>query len=449
MHQTNFAKGNVYKNILDVALPMMAAQVLNLLYNVVDRMYIGRIEGIGTLALTGVGLCFPVITLITAFSNLYGNGGGPLCAMERGKGNDREAEYLMGNTFILLVGTGVVLTVLGLCFYRPVLYLFGASDVTMSYAGAYIRIYLLGTVFVMIALGMNPFINSQGFGRVGMLTVLLGAVLNIVLDPLFIFVFHMGVAGAAIATVLSQMASALWVLRFLTGPRSVLHLRLRNMKLAWERVKKIVSLGFSGFIMAFTNGLVQVVCNSTLYQYGGDLYVGIMTVLNSVREIFTMPVQGMTGGASPVMSFNYGEKAYHKVKQAIGFVTATCIVYTLAAWGILRLWPEFFIRIFNGEGDLLREGIPALHIYFFGFFFMALQFAGQSVFVALGKARKATFFSLFRKVVIVVPLTILLPQIGGLGVDGVFWAEPVSNLVGGVACFGTMCVTVLPELRQK
>lgn len=449
MHQTNFAKGNVYKNILDVALPMMAAQVLNLLYNVVDRMYIGRIEGIGTLALTGVGLCFPVITLITAFSNLYGNGGGPLCAMERGKGNDREAEYLMGNTFILLVGTGVILTVLGLCFYRPVLYLFGASDVTMPYAGAYIRIYLLGTVFVMIALGMNPFINSQGFGRVGMLTVLLGAVLNIVLDPLFIFVFHMGVAGAAIATVLSQMASALWVLRFLTGPRSVLHLRLRNMKLAWERVKKIVSLGFSGFIMAFTNGLVQVVCNSTLYQYGGDLYVGIMTVLNSVREIFTMPVQGMTGGASPVMSFNYGEKAYHKVKQAIGFVTATCIVYTLAAWGILRLWPEFFIRIFNGEGDLLREGIPALHIYFFGFFFMALQFAGQSVFVALGKARKATFFSLFRKVVIVVPLTILLPQIGGLGVDGVFWAEPVSNLVGGVACFGTMCVTVLPELRQK
>lgn len=449
MHQTNFAKGNVYKNILDVALPMMAAQVLNLLYNVVDRMYIGRIEGIGTLALTGVGLCFPVITLITAFSNLYGNGGGPLCAMERGKGNDRESEYLMGNTFILLVGTGVILTVLGLCFYRPVLYLFGASDVTMPYAGAYIRIYLLGTVFVMIALGMNPFINSQGFGRVGMLTVLLGAVLNIVLDPLFIFVFHMGVAGAAIATVLSQMASALWVLRFLTGPRSVLHLRLRNMKLAWERVKKIVSLGFSGFIMAFTNGLVQVVCNSTLYQYGGDLYVGIMTVLNSVREIFTMPVQGMTGGASPVMSFNYGEKAYHKVKQAIGFVTATCIVYTLAAWGILRLWPEFFIRIFNGEGDLLREGIPALHIYFFGFFFMALQFAGQSVFVALGKARKATFFSLFRKVVIVVPLTILLPQIGGLGVDGVFWAEPVSNLVGGVACFGTMCVTVLPELRQK
>lgn len=449
MHQTNFAKGNVYKNILDVALPMMAAQVLNLLYNVVDRMYIGRIEGIGTLALTGVGLCFPVITLITAFSNLYGNGGGPLCAMERGKGNDREAEYLMGNTFILLVGTGVILTVLGLCSYRPILYLFGASDVTMPYAGAYIRIYLLGTVFVMIALGMNPFINSQGFGRVGMLTVLLGAVLNIVLDPLFIFVFHMGVAGAAIATVLSQMASALWVLRFLTGSRSVLHLRLRNMKLAWERVKKIVFLGFSGFIMAFTNGLVQVVCNSTLYQYGGDLYVGIMTVLNSVREIFTMPVQGMTGGASPVMSFNYGEKAYHKVKQAIGFVTATCIVYTLAAWGILRLWPEFFIRIFNGEGDLLREGIPALHIYFFGFFFMALQFAGQSVFVALGKARKATFFSLFRKVVIVVPLTILLPQIGGLGVDGVFWAEPVSNLVGGVACFGTMCVTVLPELRQK
>lgn len=448
MHQTDFSKGSVYKNILDVALPMMAAQILNLLYNVVDRMYIGRIQGSGTLALTGVGLCFPIITLITAFSLLFGNGGGPLCAIERGKGNEKEAENLMGNTFTMLVITGVMLTVAGLLFYRPVLYLFGASDVTIPYAGAYIRVYLLGTIFVMIALGMNPFINNQGFGRMGMLTVLIGAVLNIILDPLFIFVFHLGVTGAAIATVLSQMVSALWVLLFLTGKRTTLRLRPSNMKVEGWRVKRITALGFSGFIMAFTNGLVQVACNATLQQYGGDLYVGVMTVLNSVREIFTMPVQGLTNGASPVMSFNYGEKAYGRVKKAIRFSSLTCIGYTLLAWGVLRLWPEFFIRIFNSEGDLLAKGVPSLHIYFFGFCFMALQFSGQCVFVALGKAKKATFFSIFRKAIIVVPLTILLPRLG-LGVDGVFWAEPISNLIGGCACFGTMLLTVLPELKER
>lgn len=449
MHQTDFSRGNVYKNILDVALPMMAAQLLNLLYNVVDRMYIGRISGSGTLALTGVGLCFPMITLITAFTQLFGNGGGPLCAIERGRGDEREAQALMGNTFTLLLGIGVILTVIGLVFYRPILYAFGASDVTIPYASAYIRIYLMGTIFVMIALGMNPFINCQGFGRIGMLTVLIGAVLNIILDPVFIFVFHMGVAGAAIATVLSQMVSALWVLQFLMGGKGELKLRLSDMKICWMRVKRIVALGLSGFMMAFTNGLVQIACNSTLQLHGGDVYVGVMTVLNSVREIFTMPVMGMTNGASPVMSYNYGEGANERVKKAIRFLTVSCIVYTIAAWGILRLWPEFFIRIFNGEGDLLEKGIPALHIYFFGFCFMALQFAGQSVFVALGKSKQATFFSLFRKVIIVVPLTLLLPRVGSLGVDGVFWAEPISNLIGGCASFGTMLLTVLPELNRR
>ncbi|MGI6070392.1 MAG: MATE family efflux transporter [Blautia sp.] len=449
VHQTDFSTGSVYKNIMEVALPMMAAQILNLLYNVVDRMYIGRISGSGTLALTGVGLCFPIITLITAFTQLFGNGGGPLCAIERGRGNEREAQALMGNTFTLLLCAGVVLTAVGLLFYRPILYAFGASDVTIPYASAYIRIYLLGTVFVMIALGMNPFINCQGFGRIGMFTVLIGAVLNIGLDPLFIFVFHLGVSGAAIATILSQMVSALWVLKFLTGGKGDLRLRIADMKVKWERVKRITALGLSGFMMAFTNGLVQVVCNSTLQTFGGDIYVGVMTVLNSVREIFTMPVMGMTNGASPVMSYNYGEGAYDRVKKAIGFVSASCILYTLAAWGILRLWPDFFIRIFNGEGDLLEKGIPALHIYFFGFCFMALQFAGQCVFVALGKAKKATFFSLFRKVIIVVPLTLLLPRVGNLGVNGVFWAEPISNLIGGCASFGTMLLTVLPELNRK
>ena len=397
VHQTDFSTGSVQRNIIEVAIPMIAAQLLNLLYNIVDRIYIGRIAGEGTLALTGVGLCFPLITLITAFSLLFGNGGAPLCAIERGKGNEKEAQMLMGNTFSLLLITGAILTGIGLLFYRPILYAFGASDVTFPYAGAYIRSYLLGTVFVMIVLGMNNFLSAQGFGNMSMLTVLLGAVLNIILDPIFIFGFHLGVQGAAIATVISQCCSALWVLKFLTGKRAVLHLTREGMILKLQRVRKIMSLGTAGFMMAFTNGLVQVVCNSTLQTFGGDLYVGVMTILNSVREIFNMPIQGLNNGASPVMGFNYGEKAFGKVKKAIFFTSAVGIVYTLAAWMVVKLFPEFFIQIFNGSKDLVAACVPALHIYFFGFCFMALQFSGQCVFTALGKAKRATFFSIFRK----------------------------------------------------
>lgn len=449
IHQTDFSTGSVQRNIVEVAVPMIAAQLLNLTYNIVDRIYIGRIAGEGTLALTGVGLCFPLITLITAFSLLYGNGGAPLCAIERGKGDEKEAQMLMGNTFAMLVLTGMVLMVLGLLFYRSVLYAFGASDVTFPYAQEYIRIYLLGTIFVMIVLGMNNFLSAQGFGNMSMLTVLIGAVLNIILDPIFIFALHQGVRGAAIATIISQGCSAVWVLRFLTGSKAQLRLTRESMRLQWQRIRKIVSLGMSGFIMAFTNGLVQVACNSTLQSFGGDLYVGVMTILNSVREIFTMPVQGLTNGASPVMSFNYGEKAYGKVKAGIRFTAIVCIVYTFAAWLVVKLFPEIFIRIFNGDAALVQASTPALHIYFFGFCFMALQFSGQSVFVALGKAKKATFFSLFRKAVIVVPLTLWLPHVGNLGVLGVYWAEPISNLIGGSACFITMLATVLPELKDS
>lgn len=448
-HQTDFSTGNVYRNIIEVAVPMILAQLLNLLYNVVDRVYIGRIPEVGTLALTGVGLCFPIISLVTAFTYLFGNGGAPLCAIERGKGNKEEAEKLMGNAFTMLLLTGAALTVAGLLFYRPVLYLFGASDDTFLYAGSYIRIYLFGTIFVMISVGMNPFINSQGFGNTGMFSVLIGAVLNIILDPVFIFGFGMGVEGAAVATILSQFFSAVWVLAFLTGKKAVIRLRWNCMRLQAAKVLKIMSLGVSGFIMAFTNSLVQIVCNATLQTYGGDIYVGVMTVLNSVRDTCTMPVMGFANGASPVMSFNYGERAYEKVRKAIQFLTVLCVTYTFVIWGILKIIPEFFIRIFNHSPELIEKGVPALHIYFFGFCFMALQFTGQSVFVALGKSGYATFFSLLRKAVIVVPLTIILPKIAGLGVNGVFWAEPISNLIGGCACFTTMICTVIPELKGK
>lgn len=449
IHRTDFSKGNVYKNILEVAAPMTLAQILNLLYNIVDRMYIGRIPNAGSTALTGVGICFPIITMIAAFTVLFGNGGSPLCAMELGKSNYKEAEEIMGNTFSLLLITSVVLMIVGYVFYRPILYAFGASDITYSYAREYVLIYLAGTPAVMIVLGLNPFINGQGFGSMGMLTTLIGTVINVILDPVFIFVFHLGVSGAAIATVISQAVSAVWVLAFLTGKRALLHLTKPAMILQAGRVKRIVSLGISSFMMQFTNGLVQIVCNSTLQSYGGDIYVGVMTVLNSVREIAQMPVFGLTNGASPVMSFNYGEGTYDRVKKAIVFVAVSSVTYTLLIWGVLRLVPELFIKIFNDDPELLVKGTSALHIYFFGFCFMALQYTGQTVFVALGKARKATFFSAFRKIMIVIPLTLLLPMVGNLGVDGVFWAEPISNLIGGCACFVTMVVTILMREPMK
>lgn len=448
-HQTDFSKGNVYKNILELAVPMTMAQLINLLYNIVDRVYIGRIPEHGTLALTGLGLCFPIITMVSAFANLFGMGGAPLCSIERGRGDVKEAEKIMGTSFSMMILCGIVLTILGLVFNKPILYVFGASDATYPFARDYIMIYLCGSVFVMIGLGMNSFINSQGFGQTGMLTVLLGAITNIILDPIFIFVFGMGVKGAALATIISQCLSAIWVLKFLTGKRAVLRLHLDTMKVKWHRLKEIVGLGLSGFIMSVTNSAVQVVCNASLQSYGGDLYVGVMTILNSIREILSMPVQGITNGATPVLGFNYGAGAFGQVKKAIRFMSVVCVVITTASWLILILFPEFFIRIFNNEPEMIQASVEAIQLYFFGFFMMALQFAGQTVFVSLGKAKQAVFFSLLRKAVIVIPLTLMLPRIGNLGVKGVFIAEPISNFIGGLACFITMLWMVLPELSRK
>lgn len=449
IHQTDFSKGSIYKSILELAVPMTMAQIINLLYNIVDRIYIGRIPGEGTLALTGLGLCFPIITMVSAFANLFGMGGAPLCSIERGRGNEEEAGKIMGTSFSMMILCGVFLTIFGLIFQKQILYLFGASDATYSYARDYIMIYLCGSVFVMIGLGMNSFINSQGFGRMGMLTVLLGAIVNIVLDPIFIFTLGMGVKGAALATIISQFLSAVWVLIFLTGKRSVLRLRFTTMKIQWRRLKHIVQLGLSGFIMSVTNSGVQVVCNASLQSYGGDLYVGVMTIMNSIREILSMPVQGIMNGATPVLGYNYGALAYDRVKKAIRFVSIVCIVITMASWVVLITFPEFFIRIFNNEPELIEACIPAIKLYFFGFFMMALQFAGQNVFVSLGKAKHAVFFSLLRKAVIVIPLTLILPRVGGLGVNGVFLAEPISNFIGGLACFITMLSVVIPELSGK
>jgi putative MATE family efflux protein len=445
----DFSKGSIVKNILSLAFPMTLAQLINVLYNIVDRIYIGRMPQNATLSMTGLGLTLPIITFISAFAQLFGIGGAPLCSIARGRGNNDEAEKIMGNSFSLLLISGTVLTILGLLFKKPLLYLFGASEATFPFADAYITIYLLGSIFVMIGLGMNSYINSQGFGRIGMTTVLLGAIANIILDPIFIFLFDLGVQGAALATILSQFLSALWIFRFLIGKKTILKLKYSNLRLKASHVYNITMLGLSGFAMAMTNSLVQIMCNKYLSIYGGDLYVGIMTVLNSIREVIGMPVGGLTNGAQPVMGYNYGAGCYRRVRSSIKFMSVVCITYTTIAWGILYIFPQFFIRIFNQDTELVQNGLLSLRIYFFGFFMMSLQFAGQATFVALGKSKQAVFFSIFRKVIIVVPLTMFLPTIFNLGVNGVFLAEPISNFIGGTACFVTMIKVVGKDLKAK
>ena len=443
--QNDFSRGSMARNILQMALPMTVAQLINILYNVVDRMYLGKLPG--HLSLTGLGLCLPIISILMGFANLCGMGGAPLCSIHRGKGEDGEAERILGNSLALLLLFGAGLTALGLAFRRPILYLFGASDLTFPYANDYLTIYLLGTLFVMIGLGMNPFINAQGFSRMGMMTVALGAVVNIVLDPIFIFALDMGVRGAALATVLAQGCSALWVLKFLTGRRALLRLRWNTLRLQAARVRRILALGTSGFVMSMTNSLVQVLCNASLQHYGGDLYVGVMTVINSIREVVSMPVQGITNGCQPVLGYNYGAGEYERVRRGIRFTTVLTVGYSVAAWALVMAVPELLIRIFNDEPELIAAGIPAFRLYFAAFFCMSFQFIGQSVFVGLGRSRSAVFFSLLRKAFIVAPLTLLLPGLG-MGVDGVFAAEPVSNVLGGLACLLTMYVTVYRRLGR-
>lgn len=449
MTKNDFTKGSVAKNIMSLALPMTLAQLINILYNIIDRMYIGHMEPAGTLALTGLGLTFPIITIITAFANLFGMGGAPLCSIARGQGDNKRAEAIMGNSFSLMVMTGIFLTGVGLAVKKPLLYAFGASAVTIPYADGYITIYLFGTIFVMTGLGMNSFINSQGFGKTGMMTVILGAIVNLILDPIFIFVFHMGVKGAALATVLSQILSAIWVFQFLTGKKAIIRLSKKTLRLRWNLVKEIIALGMSGFVMAMTNSIVQIVCNSNLQLFGGDLYVGVMTVINSVREVLSMPVNGFANGSQPVMGYNYGARKFERVRECIKFTGIVCTVYTIVGWLTTILFPELYIKIFNNDADLIRAGIPSLRSYFMGFCFMALQSTGQSTFVSLGKSKQAIFFSLFRKVIVVVPLTYLLPRVGNLGVKGVFLAEPISNVVGGCACFGTVMLTVWRSLKKE
>ncbi|HIZ07558.1 MAG TPA: MATE family efflux transporter [Candidatus Eubacterium avistercoris] len=448
-NKNDFSKGSITKTLLGLAIPMTLAQLVNVLYNVIDRIYLSRIQGASMDALTGVGVCLPVITMIIAFANLIGTGGAPLFSIERGRQNTKEAGEIMGNCLTLLLIFSGCLTVIGLIIQEPLLRLLGASDRTLPYASQYLTIYLFGTVFVLVSLGLNSFINAQGFGKIGLFTVLIGAGINMGLDPVFIFGLHMDVRGAAIATVISQGVAALWTLSFLTGKKALIRLELRNMKMKAARTGKILMLGLSGFTMSVTNSVVQMVCNATLQTFGGDIYVGIMTIINSIREVISAPITGLTNAGQPIMGYNYGAGEYIRVKKTIRVLTMIAIAYTMAIWAVVSVFPEAFIHLFSQDEQVKLLGRSAIHIYFFGFFMMAFQFCGQCTFTALGKAKRAVFFSLFRKIVIVVPLTLLLPGLFGMGVNGVFWAEPVSNAIGGLACFITMMLTIYRKLGKE
>ena len=450
MKRVDFENGTVTRNILEAALPMLVAQILNLLYNIVDRIYIARIAEVGTAALGAVGLCFPLIVIITAFANLFGNGGAPLFAIQRGQKDERKAVAIMNTSFTMVCASAIVLMVVGFLFARPILILFGASDNSLVYALPYMMIYLLGTLPSMVAVGMNPFINAQGYSLIGMCSVAVGAGANLLLDPLFIFGLGFGVCGAAIATVLSQCLSAIFVFYFLTK-KSELKVRLlkkNEIAACMGYAKNIISLGMAGFIMQMTNSLVTICCNNVLSVTGGDIYISVMTIVSSVRQLVETPIHAMSEGSSPILSYNYGARRPARVRKAGMVMGAMILAYSAVIWSIIILEPRPLIRIFSSDAQLIKDAVPALNQYFAAFIFMDLQYMGQTVFKSLNKKKQAIFFSLLRKVFIVVPLTYLMPYALHMGTDGVFLAEPVSNVIGGTLCFATMLITVLPELKR-
>ena len=450
MKRIDFENGTVTRNIFSAAIPMLVAQILSLLYNIVDRIYIARIPNVGTTALGAVGICFPLIMIITAFANLFGSGGAPLFSINRGMKENQKAQIIMNTSFTMVCASGVILMVIGFLFARPLLVLFGASEDALGYAYPYMMIYLIGTIPSMIATGMNPFINAQGYATTGMLSVAIGAVANLILDPIFIFMLGFGIRGAAIATILSQFLSAGYVLLFLEKRAEVKArlLKRKELKSCKEHAKNIISLGTAGFIMQLTNSLVTICCNNVLSVAGGDIYISVMTIVSSVRQLVETPLHAINEGASPILSYNYGARRPKHVRKSVAVMSVIVLIYTAVTWSMIILIPEFLIRIFSSDTVLLKDAVIALKQYFAAFIFMDLQYIGQTVFKSLNKKKFAIFFSLLRKVFIVVPLTYLMPYALHMGTKGVFLAEPVSNVIGGSICFVTMLCTVLPELKK-
>ena len=428
--------------LFQLALPAIAAQIVNLLYNMVDRIYIGHIPETGALALTGLGISFPIIILIAAFASLFGFGGAPRASIEMGRGNQDSAEEIMGNSFCSLVFTGLLLSVIFSVFCDPLLYLFGASDSTISYASGYLHIYVLGSVFVLITTGMNAFITSQGFAKTAMFTTLIGAGLNIILDPIFIFGFGMGVKGAALATILSQAVSALWVLKFLLGKKTLLKLRKKNLRVRFSVIGPIMALGVSPFIMQSTESLISVCFNTSLLKYGGDVAVGSMTILASVMQAAMLPLQGLTQGMQPIVSFNYGAGKMERVRKAFKLTLISCLTYTTALWLAAQLKPEFFARIFSPDPELIAYSSWALRIYLGATCLFGAQIACQQTFVSLGKAVHSLFLAVLRKIILLIPLIYILPFFFEDKVFAVFLAEPIADLLAVLSTVTLFAFTV-------
>jgi len=431
MEQKNsqLGEGSVGKLMMKLAIPAIVAQLVNLLYNMVDRIYIGHIPETGDLALTGLGLCFPIIMIVTAFANLIGAGGAPRIAIHMGRGEQEEAEKIVGSGVAALIFIAVVITVSLEIAGVPILRLFGASDKTLPYALDYMRIYVLGTICVMFSLGLNPYITTQGFSKDAMKTVIIGAVCNIILDPIFIFGFGMGVKGAALATIISQGVSAVWVVFFLHSKKSILKIRRKYLKLDMKVLGPVLALGVSPFIMTATESAINICFNMSLSKYGGDVAVGAMTILSSIMQLQMMPVQGLSQGAQPIMSYNYGARNIDRVKKANRLLTICCFGYTMIFWVAVQLFPELFVKIFNNTPELLSTTTWALRIYMAVSGLFGIQMAVQQTFVSLGQAKLSLFIACLRKIILLIPLIFILPNFFTDKVFAVFLAEPVSDFL--------------------
>lgn len=421
------------KLLRQLAVPTVIAQLVNMLYNIVDRIYIGHIPGNGDLALTGVGVCLPLILIVSAFAALVASGGAPRASIYMGKQDHATAEKILGGCFALQLIVSAVLTAVLLLWNRPLLLTFGASENTIDYAATYMSVYAIGTVFVQLTLGMNAFITAQGFAQIGMRTVLIGAVANIVLDPLFIFALNMGVRGAALATIISQCLSCVWVLRFLTGPKTMLRLKKENIRIAPALVLPCVALGSATFIMQASESVISMCFNSSLLKYGGDIAVGAMTILSSVMQFAMLPLQGIGQGAQPIISYNYGARNTERVRRTFWLLLRVSLCYSVLLWAIIQLFPGVFARMFTPKAELIDFTVTALRIYCGALFLFGIQIACQMAFVSIGAAGCSIIVAVLRKFVLLLPLIYLLPRLLANQTMAVYAAEPVADAIA-VTC---------------
>ena len=451
MNKTKYmdlGKEPIGKLFFMLAVPAIASQVVNALYNIVDRMYIGHISEVGSIALTGVGVCFPIIMIVSAFAALVSMGGAPRASIMMGKGKHEEAEKILGNCFQALIITSLILTVVILTCKTPLLMLFGASDNTLPYAESYMLIYAIGTVFVQLTLGMNAFISAQGFSRISMLTVVIGAVTNIMLDPILIFLFDLGVQGAALATVLSQAVSAVWVIRFLIGKQTIIRLRRKCFKIEKAVLLPAMALGIAPFIMQSTESLLILCFNSSLLQYGGDVAVGTMTILSSVMQFAMMPLIGFTQGSQPIISYNYGAGNIQRIRQGFRLLLISCLTYATLLWFLVMLFPQLFAAVFTSDPELMEMTIWGLRVYMFGSLLMGAQLACQQTFIALGNAKTSAFLAMFRKLVVLIPLIYILPSFFENKVLAVFLAEPIADILAVITTV-TLFAIEFKKLMQR